>query len=148
MSTRTYPWERSGPRAEITRTGDRLRQALAAAGEPGYAGIDQRLEAAVQAAQPLTVVLRYIAEAGLQPRHGKGSGAHRVQGADLYDALGALDAAVVRLAQASVASVSEDYAVFTEAAEGLLAHADQAIKGGVSKQPADDAQTAWRRFGA
>ena len=149
MSSRiTYPWGQRGPRAELSQTSGRLRLALAAAAEPGYAGIDRRLEAAVQAAQPLTAVLRYVADAGLQSRSGKGGGDQRVSGADLYDALRALDEAVVRLAQASVASVSEDYGAFVEAANAVLELAEQAVKGGVLKQPADDAQAAWRRFGA
>ena len=149
MSSRiTYPWGQRGPRAELSQTSERLRQALAAAAEPGYAGIDRRLETAVQAAQPLTAVLRYVAEAGLQSRSGKGSGHQRIQGADIDSALRALDAAVVRLAQASVASVSEDYGAFVEAANAVVDLAEQAVKGGVRKQPADDAQAAWRRFGA
>ncbi len=143
----TYPWGQQGPRTRLKQACGRLRQALAAASEPGYADIGRRLESVVQAAQPLAVAVRYVADNGLFPKSGAGA-AQRMPAADLRQALQAIDAAVLQLAQASVGSVSEDYRTFAEAADGLIAAAGQAIEAGVRKQPRDDTDAAWARFGA
>ena len=148
MSRKAYPWGTRGPRTQLKAACERLRRALEAANERGYADIGQRLEAVVQSAKPLATALRYVAEAGLQPRTGNARQDRRVPGADLYQALQAIDASVLGLAQASVVSVSEDYAAFAKAANALIASAEQAIEGSVQKQPADDAHAAWKRFGA
>ena len=148
MSRKAYPWGKRDPRTQLKAACERLRRALEAANERGYADIGQRLEAVVQSAKPLATALRYVAEAGLQPRTGNARQDRRVPGADLYQALQAIDASVLGLAQASVGSVSEGYAAFAKAANDLIASAEQAIERGVQKQLTDDTEAAWKRFGA
>lgn len=144
----SYPWGKSNPRRQLKQTREHVRRALDAANEPGYVDIGERLESVVQSAKPLKVVLQYLSRSGLRSNTGKGVQTEPVSSRELQQALQAIDAPVLRLAQASIRSVSEDYENFVVATNDLVGLAERAIEQGVEDRPADDAGTAWKRFGA
>ena len=143
-----YPWGKKAPRYQLKQTCARVQQALAATNEPDYAGIGARLEGVVQATKPLAVALRHVASVGLRPVIGEDTQEGPVLSEDIERSLQALDAAVGTLAQASVQSVSKDYAGFAAAAKAVIESAEQAVKRGVEKRSADTVTAAWNRFGA
>lgn len=143
-----YPWGKKAPRYQLKQTCGRVQRALAATNEPDYAGIGSRLEYVVQATKPLAVALRHVASVGLRPLLGEDTQEDPVSSEDIERSLHALDAAVHTLAQASVQSVSNDYAGFEAAANAVIESAEQAVKRGVEKRTADTVTAAWSRFGA
>ena len=139
-----YPWGKASPGMRLRETSARARSGLEK-GSKGpllaSGGVESVREAA-RASQPLCDALEYLARAGLRTRGERDP----VEGEDVAAAVQALHHALEELGEASVETVSERYAAYVAAVEGLERIGKQAAASGIAGTGARGTGDAWRAF--
>ncbi len=131
------------PRLRLRETSQRLRKALAAAGEGGFERLAGRVKAVVGAARPLVDTLDYLSGAGLPSTEGNAPVMHT----EVATAVHATRAAVGELATASVQSLSERYGALSDALGALLDVSDQVVERGIAPSASGVDSDPWKVFG-
>ena len=140
-----YPWgsETPGPRLRTTCT--KACAGLEKVDAPGFDGIVERVNGAVQAVHPLFEAVEFVARNGLRVH---APDERMVPGTEATDAVHEVREALAALAASTALTQSECYRAFVAAVEKLMTIAKTGTKHGITGTGAVDPGNPWQAFGA